>query len=132
MLGRHKGIHHYTLGQRRGLGVPSTGRLFVTEIRPETNEVVLSHGEGLHARLVWGDELNWLGDTPLDGPRSVTARLRHSRREDAAILVPLGGGRVELRLTKPARAPTPGQLAAFYEGDTVLGSAWITGCGEIE
>ena len=132
VLGQHKGIHHYTLGQRRGLGIPSTGRLFVTEIRPETNEVVLSHGEGLHARVVWGDELNWLGDTPLDAPRPVTARLRHSRREEIALLVPLGDGRVELRLDKPARAPTPGQLAAFYEGDTVLGSAWITGCGGIE
>lgn len=125
VLGRHKGIHHYTLGQRRGLGVSSTGRLFVAAIRPESNEVVLSHGEGLHADVVRCGELNWLGDTPLDGPRPVAVRLRHSRREDAALLVPLGGGQAELRMDKPARAPTPGQLAVFYDGEIVLGSGWI-------
>lgn len=127
VLGRHKGIHHYTLGQRRGLGVSSTGRLFVLEIRPEQNEVVLSHGEGLHSTRVWCEALNWLGDVPADRAGSVEVRLRHSRREDRAELVLLGGGRVELRMEQPARAPTPGQLAVFYAGDTVLGSAWITG-----
>ena len=125
VLGEHKGIHHYTLGQRRGLGVSSTGRLFVAAIRPDTNEVVLSHGEGLHAGVVVCSQLNWLGDSPLDGPRPVSVRLRHSRREDAAQLIPLGEGRVELRMERPARAPTPGQLAVFYHGDVVLGSGWI-------
>lgn len=125
VLGRHKGIHHYTLGQRRGLGVSSTGRLFVAAIRPETNEVVLSHGEGLHAERVRCGEVNWLAPGTLDGPRHVTVRLRHSRREDGAALVPLGGGQAELRMDQPARAPTPGQLAVFYDGETVLGSGWI-------
>ncbi len=125
VLGQHKGIHHYTLGQRRGLGVPSTGRLFVAAIRPETNEVVLSHGEGLHADLVRCSDLNWLAPGQLDKPRHAAVRLRHSRREDGAVLVPLGDGQVELRMDQPARAPTPGQLAVFYDGDTVLGSGWI-------
>lgn len=125
VLGIHKGIHHYTLGQRRGLGVSSTGRLFVSAIRPDTNEVVLSHGEGLHADLVRCGELNWLAEGGLNSPRHVTVRLRHSRREDGALLVPLGGGQVELRMDEPARAPTPGQLAVFYDGDAVLGSGWI-------
>ena len=125
MLGEHKGIHHYTLGQRRGLGISSTGRLFVAAIRPETNEVVLSHGEGLYASVVECTRLNWLGDTPLDGPRTVSVRLRHSKREDAARVFPLGDGQVELHMERPARAPTPGQLAVFYDGDMVLGSAWI-------
>ena len=125
VLGEHKGIHHYTLGQRRGLGISSTGRLFVAAIRPETNEVVLSHGEGLYASVVECTRLNWLGDTPLDGPRTVSVRLRHSKREDAARVFPLGDGQVELHMERPARAPTPGQLAVFYDGDMVLGSAWI-------
>ena len=125
VLGEHKGIHHYTLGQRRGLGISSTGRLFVAAIRPESNEVVLSHGEGLHAGVVECGGLNWLGDTPLDAPRTVSVRLRHSRREDGAQLVPLGDGRVELRMERPARAPTPGHLGVFYDGDVVLGSGWI-------
>ena len=125
LLGVHRGIHHYTLGQRRGLGVSSTGRLFVSAIRPETNEVVLSHGEGLHAQLVRCRELNWLAEGRLDAPRHVTTRLRHSRREDGATLIPLDDGQVELQMDAPARAPTPGQLAVFYDGDTVLGSGWI-------
>ncbi|MBP3485953.1 MAG: tRNA 2-thiouridine(34) synthase MnmA [Oscillospiraceae bacterium] len=127
VLGRHKGIHHYTLGQRRGLGIPSTGRLFVAGIRPDTNEVVLSHGEGLHASRVVCGGLNWLAPGDLDAPRRAAVRLRHSRREDGATLIPLGEGQVELRMDAPARAPTPGQLAVFYDGDLVLGSGWIEG-----
>ncbi len=125
ILGTHKGIHHYTLGQRRGLGISSTGRLFVSAIRPDRNEVVLSHGEGLHADTVRCGGLNWLAEGEPDAPRAVTVRLRHSRREDGATLIPLGGGQVELRMERPARAPTPGQLAVFYDGQQVLGSGWI-------
>ena len=125
VLGTHKGFHHYTIGQRRGLGVSSTGRLFVTEIRPHTNEVVLSHGEGLHAFMVHTDSLNWLGEHPLSAPMEVDVRLRHSRRSDPATIIPLGGGRVDIHMKHPARAPTPGQLAVFYQGDQVLGSGWI-------
>ena len=125
VLGTHKGFHHYTIGQRRGLGVSSTGRLFVTEIRPHTNEVVLSHGEGLHAFMVHTDSLNWLGEHPLSAPMEVEVRLRHSRRSDPATIIPLGGGRVDIHMKHPARAPTPGQLAVFYQGEQVLGSGWI-------
>ena len=125
VLGTHKGFHHYTIGQRRGLGVSSTGRLFVTEIRPHTNEVVLSHGEGLHAFMVHTDSLNWLGEHPLSAPMEVEVRLRHSRRQDPATILPLGGGRVDIHMKHPARAPTPGQLAVFYQGEQVLGSWWI-------
>lgn len=125
VLGTHNGFHHYTIGQRRGLGVSSTGRLFVTEIRPHTNEVVLSHGEGLHAFMVHTDSLNWLGEHPLSAPMEVEVRLRHSRRQDPATIIPLGGGRVDIHMKHPARAPTPGQLAVFYQGDQVLGSGWI-------
>ena len=125
ILGIHKGFHHYTIGQRRGLGIPSTGRLFVTAIRPEANEVVLSHGENLHTSQVFCESLNWLAEGELTVPRHVSVRLRHSRRADEATLIPLGGGRVELQTDAPARAPTPGQLGVFYEGDKVLGSGWI-------
>ena len=70
-------------------------------------------------------ELNWLAPGRLTEPRKASVRLRHSKREDEALLVPLGEGMVELRMDKPARAPTPGQLAAFYDGEIVLGSGWI-------
>lgn len=125
VLGTHKGFHHYTLGQRRGLGVPSSGRLFVAAIRPERNEVVLSHGEGLHSSEIRCGDLNWLAEGALTEPRRVEARLRHSKGAEAGLLTPLGGGEVLLQTDAPARAPTPGQLAVFYDGDLVLGSGWI-------
>ncbi|MDD6159963.1 MAG: tRNA 2-thiouridine(34) synthase MnmA [Oscillospiraceae bacterium] len=125
VLGTHKGFHHYTIGQRRGLGISSTGRLFVSAIRPRRNEVVLSHGEDLHISRVMCGELNWLAEGSLTQPRHVSVRFRHSRRSDEATLIPLGEGRVEVRCDLSARAPTPGQLAVFYEDDTVLGSGWI-------
>jgi len=125
ILGTHKGFHHYTIGQRRGLGIPSTGRLFVTAIRAETNEVVLSHGENLHTSQVFCGSLNWLAEGNLSEPRHVLVRLRHSRRADEAMLIPLDDGKVELQMDAPARAPTPGQLGVFYDGEKVLGSGWI-------
>ena len=125
VLGTHKGFHHYTLGQRRGLGVPSSGRLFVAAIRPERNEVVLSHGEGLHSSEIRCGDLNWLAEGALTEPRRVEARLRHSRGAEPGLLTPLGGGEALLQTDAPARAPTPGQLAVFYDGDLVLGSGWI-------
>ena len=125
VLGTHKGFHHYTLGQRRGLGVPSSGRLFVAAIRPERNEVVLSHGEGLHSSEIRCGDLNWLAEGALTEPRRVEARLRHSKGAEPGLLTPLEGGRVLLQTDAPARAPTPGQLAVFYGRDLVLGSGWI-------
>lgn len=124
VLGRHLGIHHYTLGQRRGLGVSGPHRYFVSAIRPETDEVVLSDGSDLYTDLARCADLNWIAVPGLEGPMEVTVRLRHSRTETPAVILPRGGG-VEIRMKEPARAPTPGQLAVFYQGDTVIGSGWI-------
>lgn len=125
VLGRHKGYHHYTIGQGRGLGVSGPHRYFVTAIDPVHNTVTLSDGSDLMARQVLCVRPNWIAADGLDGPRSVTVRLRHSRTETPAVILPGAGERVEVRLEEPARAPTPGQMAVFYEGDVVLGSAWI-------
>lgn len=124
VLGRHKGIHHYTLGQRRGLGVSGPHRYFVSAIRPETNEVMLSDGGDLHADRTRCADLNWIALPGLEDERACTVRLRHSKLETPAVLRP-DGDAVEIRMLTPARAPTPGQLAVFYDGDVVLGSGWI-------
>ena len=124
VLGRHKGIHHYTLGQGRGLGVSGPHRYFVSAIRPETNEVLLSDGEDLCAETVFCTDPNWISIPALEGPMAVDVRLRHSKSQTPATILPAGAG-VEIRLNVPARAPTPGQLAVFYQGDVVVGSAWI-------
>ncbi|WP_130869920.1 tRNA 2-thiouridine(34) synthase MnmA [Intestinimonas massiliensis (ex Afouda et al. 2020)] len=124
VLARHKGIHHYTLGQGRGLGVSGPHRYYVSAIRPETNEVVLSDGSDLGREVVHGVQPNWIAVEGLTEPMEVTVRLRHSRTEQAAVLSPEGEG-IRLDMKNPARAPTPGQLAVFYQGDAVVGSAWI-------
>ncbi|MDY3014912.1 MAG: tRNA 2-thiouridine(34) synthase MnmA [Evtepia sp.] len=122
-LGTHKGIHHYTIGQRRGLGIPAEHRLFVSEIRPQDNTVVLSDGTDLMADQVWGEDVNLLAD--ISQGQELTVRLRHSKTETPARFY-REGSEVRLELLAPARAPTPGQMAVFYQGDRVLGSAWIT------
>ena len=124
VLARHKGIHHYTLGQGRGLGVSGPHRYYVSAIRPETNEVVLSDGTDLGRDVVRGVQPNWIAVETLTDPMEVTVRLRHSRTEQEAVLSPEGDG-IRLDMKTPARAPTPGQLAVFYQGDAVVGSAWI-------
>lgn len=124
VLGCHKGIHHYTLGQRRGLGIPAEHRLFVSELRPAENQVVLSDGTDLMADQVWGTDWNPLA--PLTEEETVTVRLRHSKTETPAQFTLTAEG-PRLDLLAPARAPTPGQLAVLYREDVVLGSFWITG-----
>ena len=128
ILGRHRGIAHYTIGQRRGLTISAGHRLFVSAICPEDDTVVLSDGTDLMADVVWGEDWNPLA--PVEEGEEVTVRLRHSKNETPARFSPAGtGGRLEL--LAPARAPTPGQLAVLYRGDTVLGSLWITGARRV-
>ena len=124
ILGRHKGIHHYTLGQGRGLGVSGPHRYYVTALDPEHHQVVLSDGSDLGRSTVLCSAPNWIGVEGLDGPLVVTVRLRHSRTEGEGVLYPHGDG-VLIEMKAPARAPTPGQLAVFYRGNVVAGSAWI-------
>lgn len=123
VLGRHKGIHRYTIGQRRGLGISAPGRLFVTEIDPVRNRVILSDGSDLMADTVWCEEWNELA--PVTDGAEGTIRLRHSKTEVPARFH-RDGAAVRLELLTPARAPTPGQMAVFYRENLVAGSGWIT------
>lgn len=125
VLGRHKGIHHYTLGQGRGLGVSGPHKYYVSSLRPETNQVVLSDGSDLFTQTVRCRDMNYLAVDALTAPMAVTARFRHSRDETPAIISPQGDGIVLAETEVPVRAPTPGQLAVFYNGDTVVASGWI-------
>lgn len=124
VLGRHGGIHRYTLGQSRGLGVSGPHRYYVSRIDPQTNTVTLSDGTDLMRTRILCGHPNWIAIPALDGPRAVTARFRHARTETPCTISPMGDG-VLVEAHTPVRAPTPGQLAVFYDGDTVVGSGWI-------
>lgn len=125
VLGRHQGYHHYTLGQGRGLGISGPHKYYVSALRPEENQVVLSDGTDLFTHEVFCRDLNWLSIDALSAPKVVTARFRHSKAETAAVLFPQEDGTVLAQCGSAVRAATPGQLAVFYEGDLVVGSGWI-------
>lgn len=124
VLGRHRGIHRYTLGQSRGLGVSGPHRYYVSRLDTETGQITLSDGSDLGRRTIFCTSPNWIAIDGLTGPMEVQARFRHAKTETPCVIYPDGNG-VRVEAETPVRAPTPGQLAAFYDGDTVIGSAWI-------
>lgn len=125
ILGQHKGITHYTVGQRKGLGVPSNEPLYVKAIDPARNRVVLSGNAALYSRMLTAGDLNWIAwDTP---PRQFqcSAKTRYRQTEQPCTVTVTAEGRAEVCFDMPQRAITPGQAVVFYEGDTVLGGGTI-------
>ena len=127
-LGTHRGIIHYTVGQRRGLGLAMGHHVYVKEIRPETDEVVICEEASLFTDTVICEDVCWMGIAGLtegeDLPCSARIRYRHVPRE--AVLESLGAGRVRIRFRDPVRAPATGQSAVFYDdNDCVIGGGII-------
>lgn len=126
VIGRHEGITHYTIGQRRGLGLPMGERAFVVEIRPETNEVVIGKGQDVFTDHLVCDKLNWMAIEGLgDEPVKVTAKIRYGHKGAPCEIRRLNDGQVECRFLEPVRAVTPGQAVVFYDGDYVVGGGTI-------
>ncbi|MEW5735204.1 MAG: tRNA 2-thiouridine(34) synthase MnmA [Thermodesulfobacteriota bacterium] len=124
ILGTHQGVHAYTVGQRRGIGVPAATPLYVLELDPARNRLIVGPEERLYARTARVREINWLVARPTD-PLRVAARIRYRHREADATLVPASDGSAALCFDHPQKAVTPGQGAVFYQGDRVLGGGWI-------
>ena len=125
VLGRHKGIVHYTVGQRKGLGIAADAPLYVKRIDAAENRVVLSGNDALFSRELTANDFNWIAyDVP---PRELraSARVRYHQREQAATVTVLEDGNVHLVFDEPQRAITPGQALVLYDGDTVLGGGTI-------
>lgn len=125
VLGRHKGIVHYTVGQRKDLGIAADAPLYVKRIDAAENRVVLSGNDALFSRELMANDFNWIAyDVP---PRELraTARVRYHQREQAATATVLEDGHVHLVFDEPQRAITPGQAVVLYDGDTVLGGGTI-------
>ena len=121
VLGRHRGIIRYTVGQRRGLGISAGERQYVLALRPEDNTVVLGPRSALLRQEAEVSEFHWIsGETPA-GPVRCAARLRYHEAERPAVAIPQDGGRVLLRFDRPQPAGAPGQAAVLYDGDVVLG-----------
>ena len=127
VLGRHEGIAHFTVGQRRGLGLSAAAPLHVLAIEPETNRVVVGPKEALLRGRLTVREVNWLGegDVPDGGGIAVSVKLRSMQPPAKATIKGLGGHRAEVVLDDPQAAVAPGQACVFYDGDRVLGGGWI-------
>lgn len=125
VLGQHKGIIHYTVGQRKGLNLAMGRPVFVTQIRPDTNEVVIGEAEDVFTdSLVCGD-LNFMAVEDIAEPTEVTAKIRYSHAGESCVIEKLPDGQIKCSFKKPVRAVTPGQAVVFYRDDYVLGGGTI-------
>ena len=125
VLGRHRGITHYTIGQRRGLELPMGERVYVTGIRPDTNEVVIGKNEDIFTREVVCDRVVFMAVEDLAEPMEVVAKIRYNHKGERCTIEKQTDGRVLAVFESPVRAATPGQAICFYQGDYVLGGGII-------
>ena len=125
MLGMHKGIAFHTIGQRRGLGVASGTPLYVVDLIPETNTVVVGSQQDLLRRECVAEEVNWIQLDTLSAPLRVEAKIRYRAEPALAEVFPDADGRVRIVFDSPQRAITPGQSIVFYDGEWVLGGGTI-------
>ena len=116
ILGTHEGITHYTVGQRRGLGLPMGHRVFVLEIRPETNEVVVGENEEVFAKVVKANKVNYMAIPPLElgEELSCTAKIRYGHKGSPCVIKRTGEDEITCTFPDGVRAPTPGQAVVFY------------------
>jgi tRNA-specific 2-thiouridylase len=125
VIGRHDGVHRFTVGQRKGLGLSSPIPLYVVGIDAEAATVTVGPREALQRTQLTASGVNWMsGIVPAAGTR-VTAQIRYRHREAAATLSPLDDGRAALAFDEPQTAIAPGQAVVFYDGDVVVGGGWI-------
>jgi tRNA-specific 2-thiouridylase len=125
VVGRHEGIHRFTVGQRKGLGLSSPIPLYVVGIDAAARTVTVGPRDALERGELTASGVNWIaGAAPEDGMR-VTARIRHRHREAAASLYPLPSARARVTFDEPQSAVAPGQAVVFYDGEDIVGGGWI-------
>ena len=126
VVGKHNGIHNFTVGQRKGLGVATGSPLYVLEIRGDSRQVVVGGGDQLYSRTLRAQRVNWIAVDDLRAPMRVQAKIRHRHEPAEARMEKTGDAEVLLTFDEPQRAITPGQAVVFYDGDVVVGGGWIT------
>jgi tRNA-specific 2-thiouridylase len=125
VVGTHNGIHNFTVGQRKGLGVATGSPLYVIQLKGDANQVIVGPGEELLSRTLKAKRLNWISVPELTDPIRVTAKIRHRHEAAAATVEPLGGDEAVVTFDAAQRAITPGQAVVFYQGELVVGGGWI-------
>jgi tRNA-specific 2-thiouridylase len=125
VLGRHAGIHNFTIGQRKGLGVSSPSPLYVLQIDSASHRVTVGSGDEATSPALRAHRLNWISIARLDGEMRVRVKIRHRHEPAPATLRRVSEDEVEAVFDEPQRAVTPGQAAVFYDGDEVVGGGWI-------
>ncbi len=121
----HEGVHRYTVGQRRGLGVSRPLPLYVVRVEAEANRVVVGHDDELLSSEFTAAGVNWVAFDEPAGAVRADVRVRYRHRESPATITPLEGGRARVSFDEPQRAVTPGQATVFYRGEEVVGGGWI-------
>jgi len=125
VIGEHQGVHNFTVGQRKGLGVATGSPLYVIQIKGDAGQVVVGNNEELYSRTLRVQRANLIAVEDLNEPIRVTSKIRHRHEPAPALLEKSGEDELLLTFDEPQRAITPGQAAVFYNGDIVVGGGWI-------
>jgi len=125
VLGTHEGIHLFTIGQRKGLGLAGSKPWYVLEIRPQERKIVVGSESDQYRSEFRVSRVNWIAGEPPSRPEEATVQVRHRHPGAEALLGPAGKEELRVRLRTPQRAVTPGQAAVFYRDDEVLGGGFI-------
>jgi len=125
ILGEHQGYVRFTIGQRRGLGLAAAHPLYVLDINPNTNEIIVGPEKSLYKKTLTADEINWVSGKLLKSPLTVKAQIRYNHTPQKALVRPKGSDLIQVEFEEPQRAVTPGQSVVFYDGDILLGGGTI-------
>jgi tRNA-specific 2-thiouridylase len=125
VIGRHNGVHNFTIGQRKGLGFAAGKPLYVLSIDPAKNRVVVGEDDVLRKTMCEVEGVNWISCEKPSAPIRAFAKIRHKHEPAPATIEPLDAATARVTFDAPQRAITPGQATVFYDGDIVLGGAWI-------
>ena len=127
VIGQHAGVHNFTVGQRKGLGVATGSPLYVIQIKNDTRQVVVGKDEELYSRTLSTHRVNLISTAELREPMRVAVKIRHKHQPAPAMIESTGPDQIQVTFDQPQRAITPGQGAVFYDGDIVVGGGWIEG-----
>lgn len=124
-FGTHKGLIHYTIGQRKGLGIAHETPLYVVDLDAQDNRLIVGEEEDIFTKTLYANDLNFTVDIDRTKPIKVSAKIRYGAKEGAAILYPEENGKVKVEFEEPQRAITRGQSVVFYIDDVLIGGGKI-------